>query len=427
MQTTNPLTSSDTVVEIPVHQDQIRVLVDPVEPKAKSRAIACIAVQDLHDSGIGEWLEANVRFQKMNSSIAKDILKTLDERPENMHPLNRGLTVLANGFRYDSQTHKLLIQLRDPKRHGIIDGGHTFRALQTVAKDRLDAGLEPPKAFVNMEVLAGYDDIASDIISARNSVCAVRSSAIYALDGVFQDLRQSLAKAQMEQLVAFKQNDLDKPMTVEEVIAISYLFHPAFAEGNTHPTKAYSSRASCVETYAEEWTLIKEAKDSTRWKQGFGKIVHLVPEFLRLTEEIEAEIDATYRSGGGLKGLLNDESESTKEGKEKGKKLKELSGPRDLPITGKHIKSGWPTGYLYPIVGALRPLVDYSGDVAKWKVAEPLAIFDTVKIQLVKKLLAFADEFGRKPNAVGKNQLCWSSLYDTVENACLRELAKSQS
>jgi hypothetical protein len=100
MQTTNPLTSSDTVVEIPVHQDQVRVLVEPVEPKAKSRTIACIAVQDLYGSGIGEWLEANVRFQKMSSSIAKDILKTLDERPENMHPLNRGFTVLANSFRY---------------------------------------------------------------------------------------------------------------------------------------------------------------------------------------------------------------------------------------------------------------------------------------------------------------------------------------
>ena len=66
----------------------------------------------------------------------------------------------------------------------------------------------------------------------------------------------------------------------------------------------------------------------------------------------------TYRSGGGLKGLLNDESETTKEGKEKGKKLKELSGPRDSPITGKHIKSGWPTRYHYPIVGALRPFLD---------------------------------------------------------------------
>jgi hypothetical protein len=426
MQTTNTLTSSDSVVQIPVHQDQIRVLVDPVEPKAKSRAIACIAVQDLYGSGIGEWLEANVRFQKMNSSIAKDILKTLDERPENMHPLNRGLTILANGFRYDTQARALVIQLRDPKRHGIIDGGHTFKAVQQVTKDRLDAGLEAPKAFVNIEVLAGYDDISTDIISARNSVCAVRSSAIYAIDGVFADLRQSLAKAKLEELVAFKQNE-DKPISVEEVIAVAYLFHPSFADGNSHPTKSYSSRASCVETYAEEWTLVKEAKDSTRWKQGFGKIVHLIPEFLCLAEKIEAEVDETYRSGGGLKGFLNEQAENPKEGKEKGKKLKELSGPRDLPITGIHIKSGWPTGYLYPIVGAMRPLLDYSGDVAKWKVAEPLAIFDSVKIQIVKKLLAFADEFGRKPNAVGKNQLCWSSLYDTVENACLRELAKSQS
>ena len=43
---------------------------------------------------------------------------------------------MANVFGYYSQTDKLLIQLRDPKRHGIIDGGHMFRALQTVAKDR---------------------------------------------------------------------------------------------------------------------------------------------------------------------------------------------------------------------------------------------------------------------------------------------------
>ena len=57
-------------------------------------------------------------------------------------------------------------------------------------------GLNVPKEFVNIEELAGYDDIASDIISARNSVCAVRSSAHFTrLTDVFQDLRQSLAKA----------------------------------------------------------------------------------------------------------------------------------------------------------------------------------------------------------------------------------------
>src|SRR6266404_7872212 len=109
--------SSDTVVRLPVNPEQVRVLVDPIEPKAKSRAIACVHVKTLLDSGIGDWLEANVRHQKMSSTIAKDIIHTLDERPENMHPLNRGLTVLASGFRYDSQEKILSVSLRDPKRH----------------------------------------------------------------------------------------------------------------------------------------------------------------------------------------------------------------------------------------------------------------------------------------------------------------------
>lgn len=418
----NTLSSSEASLVIPVHQDQFRVLVDPLEPKAKSRAIACIAVADLFKSGIADWLEANVRDQKMTTSIARNIVKTLDERPENMHPLNRGLTVLANSFRYDPSNKHLVIQLRDPKRHGIIDGGHTFRAIEMVVNDRTNAGQEPPKAFVNVEVLAGYDDIASDIISSRNSVCAVRNSAIYALDGVFEDLKKSLSKSGLDKLIAFKQNE-DKPISVEEVIAVCYLFHPSFAEGNAHPTKAYTSRASCVEHYADEWNS-KDGKNSSGWANGFGKLVLLAPELLRIAEEIELEVDDTYRASGGLKGFSNDEFENSKEGKEKGRKLKELSGPRTMSITGKEIRSGWPTGYLYPLVASLRPLVDYSGPTATWKIEKPLEVFDSVKLQMVKTLLAFAEEFGRKPNAVGKNTLCWKSLYDTMENACLRALAK---
>src|SRR6266513_2308272 len=148
----------------------------------------------------------------MGSVIAKGIMHTIDERPDNMHPLNRGITVLSNGFRYDSQSKIFTILLRDPKRHGIIDGGHTYRAIEYVLQKRLDAGVEPPNAYVNVEVLAGYDEIASDIISSRNSVAAVRDSAIYALEGVFEDLRQHLRKAKIEELVAFRQNEQNKKL-----------------------------------------------------------------------------------------------------------------------------------------------------------------------------------------------------------------------
>ncbi len=84
----------------------------------------------------------------------------------------------------------------------------------------------------------------------------------------------------------------------------------------------------------------------------------------------------------GFKGLTNEHFDNAR--KEKGRKLKELSGPRGLPITGKHVKSGWPTGYLYPIVGSLRPALDYSGDAANWRVANPMKVFDGVKVQVAK-------------------------------------------
>ncbi|HEU5069049.1 MAG TPA: AIPR family protein [Verrucomicrobiae bacterium] len=402
-------------------------MVDPIEPKSKSRAILCLPVNTVFDCGLKEWLGANVREQKMGSSIAKDIIRTLDERPDTMHPLNRGITVLSNGFRYDSQSKTFTILLRDPKRHGVIDGGHTFRAIEQVVQKRLDAGLEAPNAFVHVEVLAGYDEIASDIISARNSVAAVRDSAIYALEGVFDDIRHHLRKAKIEDLIAFRQNEQNKKMTVEEVLAVCTLFHPTYADGSSHPMKAYTSRASCVELYHDEWQKAhSKSPDSTAWKKGFGKIIHLAPDLLRFSEEIEMEADEARRRIGGLQALkaTEEKENGTKDGKSRGRAMKELSGPRELPITGKTVKSGWPTGYLYPIVAAMRPLVDYSGEVAKWKVADPMQVCRAISNDLVKTLLAYAEEYGRKPNAVGKSLLCWKSLYDTVEVGLLRAQAQ---
>ncbi|MGZ5517159.1 MAG: AIPR family protein [Limisphaerales bacterium] len=371
-------------------------------------------------SGLKDWLEANVRDQKMGSAIAKDIMRTLDERPDTMHPLNRGITVLSNGFRYDSHSKVFTILLRDAKRHGIIDGGHTFRAIEQVLQKRADAGVEAPNAYVNVEVLAGYDEIASDIISSRNSVAAVRDSAIYALEGVFNDLRETLRKAKIEELVAFRQNEQNKKLTVEEVLAVCTLFHPAFAEGAAHPIKAYTSRASCVELYADEWQKAhSKSPDLEPWKSGFGKIVHLAPDFLRLCEQVELEADEARRRIGGLQALDEPEPNGQKEGKSRGRAMKELSGPRELPITGQVVQSGWPTGYLYPIVASMRPLIDYSGEIAKWKVAEPMEVFCKISNLLVTTLLQYAKEYGRKPNAVGKSPLCWKSLYDTASREAL--------
>jgi len=431
--TQTSVVSSDTSIQLLIHPDQVRVLVDPIEPKTKSRAILCVSVSTIFGSGLRDWLEANVRDQKMGSAIAKSIILTLDKQPDNMHPLNRGITVLSNGFRYDSQTKLFTIILRDPKRHGIIDGGHTFRAIEQVLQERQEAGVEPPNAFVNVEVLSGYDEIASDIILARNSVAKVSDAALYHREGVFAELRQHLKEAKIEQIIAFRQNEEGKELTVEEVLAVCTLFHPTFADGTNHPMKAYTSRASCVDMYADEWLKRTNSKtpEPMAWKSGFGKIVHLAPYFLRLREEIEIETDEAYRRIGGYQALKEEDENvnGVREGKSRGRTgaLGELSGPRKLPITGKEVPSGWPTGYLYPIIASIRPLIDYTGDAAKWKVSDPLIVFRRTSNEIVKKLLTFAAQYGRKPNAVGKNQLVWGSLYERIQNEFLTvEIARLQ-
>src|SRR4029077_18241016 len=99
MEDTTVLSSSDSSLHLPVPPEQVRVLIDPIEPKAKSRAIVCVSVKAVFNSGLGDWLEANVRYQKMGSGIAREIVRTLDDSPEKRHPLNRGLTILSNVFK----------------------------------------------------------------------------------------------------------------------------------------------------------------------------------------------------------------------------------------------------------------------------------------------------------------------------------------
>src|SRR6185503_5515043 len=101
--------------------------------------------------------------------------------------------------------------------------------------------------------------------------------AIYNLEKVFDDLKASLRRENLERLVAFRQNEQseNKPLSVEEVVAVCTLFHPSFAEGITQPMKAYTSRASCVEFYYDEWEKREKSHNATAWKKGFGKIIHL--------------------------------------------------------------------------------------------------------------------------------------------------------
>ena len=73
----------------------------------------------------------------------------------------------------------------------------------------------------------------------------------------------------------------------------------------------------------------------------------------------------------------------------------------------------------------MRYLVEKKDEVYSWKLKsfeEVIKVFDSVAASLLKATASKSEEFGYKPNAVGKNESHWDHLYDKVKTAYLEHL-----
>ncbi|HEV2116611.1 MAG TPA: hypothetical protein VGR48_11330, partial [Terriglobales bacterium] len=83
-----------------------------------------------------------------------------------------------------------------------------------------------------------------------------------------------------------------------------------------------------------------------------------------------------------------------------------------------------PAGFVYPILGAMRFLVETgSSGKYQWK-TDPLKLYDTeVGKKLVELTLEASGELGRNPMAVGKSSRHWEGLYNYVAATYLTNVA----
>ena len=81
---------------------------------------------------------------------------------------------------------------------------------------------------------------------------------------------------------------------------------------------------------------------------------------------------------------------------------------------------------LYPMLGALRFLVEERDGMYAWKpggLEKVKAFFETVAAELVSITYETSLKFGRKPNAIGKDENHWNLIYKTVALAMLQQKA----
>src|SRR5262245_2962205 len=85
-----------------------------------------------------DWREVNPREVNRRSSVYKAIVQTLTQESDRFHERNRGITIVADELIYDDKRQEAILHLKDPKLHGVVDGGHTLDAI-------LEAQSQPPE------------------------------------------------------------------------------------------------------------------------------------------------------------------------------------------------------------------------------------------------------------------------------------------
>ena len=79
-------------------------------------------------------LDPDPRVPKVKGRTTKRISDSLKTNDVRFHLLNRGITLSVESVEFDNKRSLLTLNIPEGDVYGVIDGGHTYKALTTVQK-----------------------------------------------------------------------------------------------------------------------------------------------------------------------------------------------------------------------------------------------------------------------------------------------------
>lgn len=349
---------------------------------------AVIDVNHLPD--LEDWRDINVRDPKLTGAVPQAITSGLQEQQDLFLFMNRGIVLSVDSVKFDNKSNNIVIKMTNPKVHGLLDGGHTYNI---ICRDRSD--LEFPQ-FVKVEILEGFTN--GDIpllVGARNTSNQVKNQSLLNLRGEFDALQKTLLPKAYEKKIAYAEFEYDdagnpKPIDIRDIVAAMTVFDAKNFNAQTHPTIAYSSKAQCL----------KHFEANTK---EYRKIYPIVDDILRLYDTIRLKLPEIYNSTGGKFGHLTGVTTHKK-------------NVIKLHFIGKDTKIGVPEGFVYPILGSFRALIEEKNGKYQWgKKVDPIKLLEG---ELGKTLANTIGKFAldaRNPSKTGKSELVWQSCYQAAQ------------
>lgn len=339
-------------------------------------------------------METNPREQKMTTNVAKKIKQSLLNTSElNFYLLNRGLLLSANDVSYNNYSNEVTISFSDFDVHGDVDGGHTYKTILQ-ERNQLDYGQQ----YVKIEILVGVEGIFQSLAAARNTSVQVQDKSIAELENRFDIIKNALAGEKYIDRVFFKEND-SGDIDVADLLAILNMFNIDRYKGMTSfPTNSYCAKKKCIDLYIDDHKTYAETAQNP-----YVKMVSLMPDIFKLYDTIETGMNRYYRqknpSGryGATKGVQTPRQ---------GQKFYSKFGEKEMEVAS-------PNGFIYPILGAFRALVEERNGIYVWK-KNPFAVLEKVGADLVESTVSMSCSLGNNPQSVGKDTNIWKTLYMTI-------------
>ena len=353
-----------------------------------------VAICDVKDLPDDFPMDTNPREQKMTTNVAKKIKESLLNTSElNFFLLNRGILLSAKDVSYSNYSNEMTISFEDPEVHGNVDGGHTYKTILQF-RDQLDKGQQ----YVKIEILTGIEGIFQSLAAARNTSVQVQDKSIAELEDRFDIIKNTLANENYISRVFFKENDAGD-IDVADLLAILNMFNISRYNGMTSfPINSYSSKKKCIDLYISDHKEYGESAENP-----YVKMMHIMPDIFRLYDAIEVGMNRFYRqkNPGGRYGAT------------KGVQVPKAGQEIRSKFLSNEMEAASPNGFIYPILGAFRALVEEKDGKYGWK-KNPFAVLEKVGAELVESTVSMSRSLGNNPQSVGKEANIWKTLYMTI-------------
>ena len=373
------------------------------EKKPEMYFIIC----DVKDVPLDIPMDTNPRKQNEKTRVAKRIQSSLTNHTErNFYLLNRGLLLSAASVSYNNETNDVTIVFDNLDIHGNVDGGHTYEIIKKNAPL-----LEKGEQFVKIEVVTGIEDMFEQLAAARNTSVQVKDQSIAELENRFDLIKDAFRNERFYGDISYKENDVQR-IDVSDILSLLNLFNiDKYPTDRLSPMPiiSYSGKKACVDAYINE----SKNHEGDQTQNPYYKMTHIMPDIAKLYDKLEQNMPVYYKGDatgvkkyGSITGVA-----MVKPGKPK---FKSKFYENDMEYST-------PNGFIYPILGAFRALVIEKDGFYEW-LKNPFEVMEELGNDLVANTVQVSRDLGNNPNATGKNNNLWQSLFMMVKMTTMRAM-----